>query len=116
MTYTDREQDVFEVAYEELVKELPQSVARAMARLRAPNMKWVRIGTGVLFLVGGALSFLPVLGLELLPLGLLFLAHDVSVLRRPAARLLLWLVTRWRELKRRFGWGPATGQDAASAA
>lgn len=51
------------------------------------------------FLLSG-LAFLPVIGIELLPLGLLLIAEDVPFLRGPAARLMLWLEDRWRALRR----------------
>ena len=46
--------------------------------------------------------FLPVIGVEFLPIGLLLIAQDVPFLRRPVARLMLWLEERWRALRRRF--------------
>jgi len=96
-----REQDrvLFEGAYAELVKELPDVVARALARISGPGMGWVRVPLGIVFIVGGFLSFLPVLGIELLPLGLLLLAHDIPVLHRPVGTATLWLVQQVRTLK-----------------
>jgi hypothetical protein len=44
---------------------------------------------GVLLVLGGALSILPVLGIWMLPLGLVLLALDVVLLRRPTARMLV---------------------------
>lgn len=90
---------LFEGAYAELVKELPESVARALARISGPGMGWVRIPLGLLFIVGGVLSFLPVLGIELLPLGVLLLAHDFPVLHRPVGTATLWLVRQVKALK-----------------
>jgi hypothetical protein len=96
-----REQDrvLFEGAYAELVKELPEFVARALARVSGPGMGWVRIPLGVVFIVGGFLSFLPVLGIELLPLGVLLLAHDLPVLHRPVGTATLWLVQQVKSFK-----------------
>jgi hypothetical protein len=102
MADRDAEQQVFDQVYDELIRELPAFLARALARLREPNMKWVRIGTGAVLVLGGSLAFLPVLGLEMLPLGLLLLAQDIECLRKPTARLLSWLVTKLRELKQRW--------------
>jgi len=99
-TRTDGE--LFETAYARLIAELPETLGRWLVRLRAPEMKWVRITTGLVFLAGGSLAFLPVLGLELLPLGLLILAQDVAILREPSAKLLLWLLDCWRGLKQRW--------------
>lgn len=98
---SNQEQDrvLFEGAYSELVKELPEFVARALARVSGPGMGWVRIPLGVVFVVGGFLSFLPVLGIELLPLGVLLLAHDLPVLHRPVGVATLWLVDQLRVFK-----------------
>jgi hypothetical protein len=54
----------------------------------------------VLFLIGGFLWFLPVVGIELIPIGLLLIAQDVPFLRKPVGRALLWLERRWRALRR----------------
>jgi hypothetical protein len=49
----------------------------------------VRMGAAVLCLVGGLLSFLPFLGIWLLPLGFLLLAVDVPPLRLPASAFVI---------------------------
>ncbi|MGF1625980.1 MAG: hypothetical protein ACFCVH_13950 [Alphaproteobacteria bacterium] len=48
----------------------------------------VRTLAGIPLIVGGLLSFLPVLGLWMLPVGLALVALDIPVLRR---RLLAWM-------------------------
>jgi hypothetical protein len=54
----------------------------------------------VLSIVGGVFSFLPVLGLWMLPLGLLLLAHDVPFLRKPVGRFTSWGAQRWAKFRR----------------
>jgi hypothetical protein len=49
----------------------------------------------------GVVSFLPILGLWMLPLGILLLAQDIPFLRRPKGRALVWLERRWARWKRR---------------
>ena len=49
----------------------------------------------LLLIAGGLLSFLPVLGLWMLPLGLLLLAEDVPPLRRASDRVLDRVERRW---------------------
>lgn len=44
-------------------------------------MRRVRIPTAFLLILGGVFSFLPVLGIWMLPLGLMLLAVDVPVIR-----------------------------------
>jgi hypothetical protein len=99
MSKQDSDRELFERAYAELVQELPESVASALARLRGPGMRWVRVGVGVAFVIGGVFSFLPVLGIELLPFGVLLLAEDIAVLHRPVATGTLWLAEQVRTLK-----------------
>lgn len=89
-------------AFTGLEREVPDRVSRAIRWLREPRARLVRIPLGVLFLVGGFLWFLPVLGVWLLPLGLLLIAQDVPLLRKPVARGMLWLEERWRALRRRW--------------
>ncbi len=54
--------------------------------VRRPHMHLVRIPLAILLLLGGVFSFLPVLGIWMLPLGLLVLAVDVPALRGPVGR------------------------------
>ena len=58
-----------------------------------------------MLLAGGIFSFLPILGLWMLPLGLLVLAIDVPPLRGPIGdtivRLQRWLATTRRKWRRR---------------
>jgi hypothetical protein len=61
----------------------------------------VRLPVGALLLVGGLLSILPFLGIWMAPLGLLLLAQDVPVLRRPTGRTMIWVERRWTTWRRR---------------
>jgi hypothetical protein len=45
--------------------------------------------------VGGFFWFLPVLGLWMLPLGLLLLAYDVPFLRKPVGYFTIWGAEKW---------------------
>lgn len=57
--------------------------------LRQPWAMLIRIPLGIILVIGGILSFLPILGLWMLPLGLLMLAIDLPVLQRPMSGLVL---------------------------
>lgn len=83
-----------------LERPLPAAVRRGLRWLREPSSRWVRVPVGLLMIVGGLLSILPVLALWMLPLGLLLLAQDVPFLRRPMRRALLWTERRWLRWKR----------------
>ena len=50
-------------------------------RLLQDRMRLVRVPTALFFLLGGVFSFLPMLGLWMLPLGMMLLAVDVPLIR-----------------------------------
>jgi hypothetical protein len=54
--------------------------------LRQPSSRWVRIPAGILLIAGGVLSFLPVPGLWMIPLGLLLLTQGMAILQRQGVR------------------------------
>jgi hypothetical protein len=87
--------------FERLERQLPASAARTLRWLRDPGSTWVRIPVGILLIIGGLLSFLPILGIWMLPLGLLLLAQDVPFLKRPTSGAMIRLERRWVEWRRR---------------
>lgn len=100
VTVTDKDRRELDEAYDGLEKEVPDAVARALRWLRDPESRWIRLPLGILLILLSTLSFLPVIGLELLPIGLLLVAQDVPFLRVPAARMMLWFEDAWRVFKR----------------
>lgn len=96
----DAHADALEAAFDELEREVPRSVAGAVRWLRRPQARLVRLPLGLLCIVGSFLWFLPVLGLWFLPLGLLLIAQDVQFLRRPVGRMTLYLLDRWKRLRK----------------
>jgi hypothetical protein len=86
-----------------LIRRLPQRIQTAFRWLRQPSARWVRIPAGLLLILGGVFSILPVLGLWMLPLGLVLLAEDIAPLRRATDRALAWIACRrphWMGLQR----------------
>ena len=79
---------------------LPPRLARFVGWLRKPSSRLVRIPLAILLIAGGIFSFLPVLGLWMLPLGLLLFAQDIPMLQKPLARMLGWIEHKWIERKR----------------
>ena len=71
-----------------LEDHLPEWASRNFDRLRRPEAVWVRAPAGVALTAGGVLSFLPVLSIWMLPVGLALLAVDVPVMQDPLARAL----------------------------
>jgi hypothetical protein len=80
--------------FDRLIERLPPRLRRSMRWLRRPSSRWARIPAGLLLCLGGLLWFLPVLGLWMLPLGILLLADDIVPLRKLRTRLLAWLERR----------------------
>ena len=77
-----------------LVHRLPPRLAGTVDYLLQPSSRWVRIPSGALLIVGGVLSFLPVLGIWMLPLGLALLAEDVTALRASRSKVFDWIERR----------------------
>jgi membrane-bound ClpP family serine protease len=90
----------FDRQYSKLERSAPGFLARALKWLRHPYAQLVRIPIGILFVLGGIFSFLPLLGIWMLPLGLLLLAVDIPLLRGPVANILI-RARRWLENRRR---------------
>ena len=78
-----------------IAERLPDKGARFVRWLREPGSGWVRIPLALLLVVGGIFSFLPILGLWMLPLGLLLIAQDVPCLQLPRANALGWIERKW---------------------
>jgi hypothetical protein len=55
-----------------------------------PTWKPLRIALGVAFLIGGMFAILPVLGLWMIPVGLLILSVDFPPVRRFRRRITSW--------------------------
>lgn len=78
-----------------------------MTHLRRDSWVPIRFPLAVILTAGGLLWFLPVLGIWMLPAGLLLLAVDLPLLRGPISVLVIrgrrtakrWL-RRWRDWRR----------------
>lgn len=89
--------------FERLQRRIPGFAANWLERLRRPEARWIRIPLGFLLVLGGIFSFLPVLGIWMLPLGLLLLAVDLVFLQGPVNLAIVrggrkW--TTWRRSRR----------------
>lgn len=86
-----------------LIDRLPKRLRTAVQALRRGSARWLRISAGLLLIAGGILSFLPILGVWMLPIGLALLAEDVPLLRSWRTRVLDWVERRhptWLEKPR----------------
>lgn len=81
--------------------KLPARAAACVEWLRRPSSIYWRVPISVALILGGIFSFLPVLGIWMLPLGLILIAQDVPFLQAPLARALGWIERKWLERKAR---------------
>ena len=77
-----------------ITAKLPAKMRHAIQWLRKPEQKWVRLPSGLLLMLGGLLSFLPVLGVWMLPLGILLLAEDIPLFQSVSGKMLGWIARR----------------------
>lgn len=96
---TSKSKDRINRQFDRIQKKVPFS-ARLLEWLRRPASKVIRIPIGVLLILGGIFSFLPILGLWMLPLGLLLLALDVAFLRTPVSAAILRGTRKWTTWRR----------------
>jgi hypothetical protein len=82
-------------------QRLPPRAAAFVSWLRQPSSVLVRVPLALLLVIGGIFSFLPVLGIWMLPLGLVLIAQDVPPLQKPLAQMLGWIERKWLEHKAR---------------
>ena len=85
--------------FEIIDRRAPAKVSQFVRRLREPPMLILRWVIASSFVLGGIFSFLPVLGLWMLPLGLLLIADDVPILRYPLLRSFIWIEEKWKQLR-----------------
>jgi hypothetical protein len=81
-----------------LEKRLPRRLARIVDWLRRPSSRRYRVPAAIILILFGLVGFLPIVGLWMIPLGLILIAEDVPALRPPLARFIAWLE---RKLARR---------------
>ena len=87
--------------FERLAAHLPRWLAAAFDWLRQPERLLIRGVVAALLIIGGLLSFLPVLGIWMLPLGLIIIAQDLPFLQRPLVRFFEWAERRWQRWRGR---------------
>jgi hypothetical protein len=99
----------------------PAAVSKTIHVLRKPHMRWVRLIMGIVLIIGGCFSILPVLGPELIPIGLMLIAIDVPFLRRPVAWFVAWCergvlaaIALWQAINARLRPAPKRDVDLRS--
>lgn len=87
------------------MEKLVPALRRPLAAIRSRGWWIIRLPIALILIFGGLLSFLPVLGFWMLPIGLLLLAVDLPLLRGPVSnamirgrrRVIIWLRRRKRK-------------------
>jgi hypothetical protein len=86
--------------FDALSRAVPAS-RHVTERLLQDRMRLVRVPIAILMVFGGVFSFLPVLGIWMLPLGLMLLAVDVALIRPTVSAAFIRLRRRasvfWRQ-------------------
>lgn len=96
----DKENARLQRQFDRLSRRVPFS-AGFLGWIRRPSSRLIRFPLGILLIFGGIFSFLPVLGIWMLPLGLLLLALDLPFLQGPINAVSLRIQRRWTNWRRR---------------
>ncbi len=91
----------FERQFNRIERSVPPPLARTFAALRTRRATLIRVPLAILLIIGGIFSILPVLGLWMLPLGLLLLAIDLPALRGPLSALIVRFRRWWANRRKR---------------
>ena len=85
--------------FEMINRRLPKRIAASIEWLRKPSSFSARLIAALLLILGGFFSFLPILGVWMLPLGLMLIAQDLPFLQKPLVKTFKWVEAKWRWLK-----------------
>jgi hypothetical protein len=80
-----RHEEVEQYIHEKLDRLPP----RAVHKLRNARPAWLRLAAAALLMLGGLLWFLPLVGIWMLPLGLILVADQFPATKRLLVKLLL---------------------------
>jgi hypothetical protein len=85
--------------FEMINRRLPTRMSASIEWLRKPSSFSARLIAALLLILGGFFSFLPILGVWMLPLGLMLIAQDLPFLQKPLVKTFEWVEAKWRWLK-----------------
>ena len=71
----------------EKLDRLPPRIAQSVHKLRNAQPAWLRLVAAALLIVGGLLWFLPVVGIWMLPVGLILVADQFPATKRLLVKL-----------------------------
>lgn len=88
--------EILQQSLKELEKNSSPRVAEFIGWVQNPKAKNYRIPLGILLIIAGVFgAALPLLGVWMIPIGLVLLAFDIPFLKQPVGKLILWAVTKW---------------------
>ncbi len=96
---SDKEHARLNRQFDRIGRAVPAS-AGFLSWIRQPSSRIVRIPLGIVLILGGVFSFLPLLGVWMLPLGLFLIALDLPILQGPLNRLTFWVQRKWQNWRR----------------
>ena len=87
-----------------------ESIRIGSYKMPLPRSRLLRIALGILLIIGGLFSFLPLLGVWMIPLGMLVLSVDIPRVRRWRRRFAVWFHRRYPRLAAKLNpSGPVNG-------
>ena len=87
-------------AYEGLEREAPDRIKPFIRWLHGPRSRKFRLPIGILLIACGLVGFLPIVGYEFIPVGLLVISQDIPFMRRPMGKFVSWLLDKWKAIKK----------------
>ena len=81
--------------FDKLARRLPNWLSRLAIWLRDPKRVYARVIVSVLLIAGSILSFLPILGVWMLPLGLIIISQDLQFMQGPLVRTIKWVESKY---------------------
>jgi hypothetical protein len=94
--------------FEMINRRLPKRMSASIEWLRKPSSFSARLTAALLLILGGFFSFLPILGVWMLPLGLMLIAQDLPFLQKPLVKTFKWVEAKWRWLKVKLDFGASS--------
>lgn len=77
----------------------PVTLKIGSQKITLPRSRILRMGLGIVFVLGGLMGFMPILGFWMVPLGLMVLSVDLPFARRWRRRLTVWWHRRQQQMK-----------------
>lgn len=84
----------------EAAEPKPRTIRLFGREFAMPRSRGMRIGIGVLLVLGGIVGFLPVLGFWMIPLGIIVLSYEIAHVRRLRRKMVVRFAPRQKNGRR----------------